>query len=163
MKPIRHPLVFGPGHRTRQTELLISERDNLLVEAARFYPGLSDREIAKRLRDALLVYRNGRWLRDANEQTCPLQHRGKLLQVMWMILKTIDAIPGDRTIRAALARGTAAAVRRIRPLLRRNSIAPSDNASEDNLQWLIVRGSKLPGPQPEEPSCAHQPETRIRN
>jgi hypothetical protein len=101
MKPFRPP---GPGHRTRQTELLISERDNLLVEAARFYPGLSNREVAKRLQDALLVYRNGRWRRDQNEQTCPPQHRGKLLQVMWMILKTIDAIPGDRTIRGALAR-----------------------------------------------------------
>jgi hypothetical protein len=104
VKPVRHPLVPGPGVRTRQTELLISEREKLLVEAARFYPGLSDREIAKRLQDALLIYRNGRWQRDGIEQTCPAQHRGKLVQVMWMILKTIDAIPGDRTIRGALAR-----------------------------------------------------------
>lgn len=104
MKPIRHPLVPGPGHRTPQTQLLLDERDKLLVEAARFYTGLSDRETARRMRRALSTYRACRWRRDQDEATCPPQHRGKLTRVMWMILKTMDAIPGDRTIRAALAR-----------------------------------------------------------
>jgi hypothetical protein len=55
--------IGGRGHRTRQTELLISERDRLIIEAARFYPGCRDREIARRLRFALSTYRNGRWPR----------------------------------------------------------------------------------------------------
>ena len=97
-------VLDGRGHRSNETLLRLDERDRYLVEAARFYPGLSDREVAKRLQDALLIYRNGRWQRDAPETTCPPQHRGKLVQVMCTILKTIDAIPGDRTIRAALAR-----------------------------------------------------------
>ena len=104
MRPIRHPLVFGPGHRTRQTELLISEREALIREAARFFPGCKDREVARQLLVALTRYRNSRWQRDRSETTCPAQHRGKLVQTLWLILKTIDAIPGDRTVRAALAR-----------------------------------------------------------
>jgi hypothetical protein len=34
--------------------------------------------------------------RDRIEATCPMQHRGKLVQSLWMILKTLDAIPCDR-------------------------------------------------------------------
>jgi hypothetical protein len=46
MKPLRHPLVpDGRGHRTPQTLLLLDERDKLLIEAARFYPGASDGEV----------------------------------------------------------------------------------------------------------------------
>lgn len=38
--PVRHPLSpDGRGHRSPQTLLLIDERNKLLVEAARFYPG----------------------------------------------------------------------------------------------------------------------------
>ena len=51
-----------------------SERDALLVEAARFYPGASDREIARRLRIALLPllnYQTGRWPRTRVELRCP--------------------------------------------------------------------------------------------
>jgi hypothetical protein len=86
------------GHRTPQTQLLINERDKLLMEAARFFPGASDREIARRLRIALARYRDGRWRRDRSEATCPVQHQGKLMQTLWCLLKTRDAIP--RTFRA---------------------------------------------------------------
>jgi hypothetical protein len=103
MRPIRHTFVSGPGHRTRQTELRISERDKLIRAAARFYPvDAYDREVARQLRVALLRYRNGRWQRDRIEATCPVQHRGKLMQVMWMILKTRDHVPSEMTIRRAL-------------------------------------------------------------
>jgi hypothetical protein len=88
--------IGGRGHRTRQTELLISERDRLIIEATRFYPGCRDREIARRLRFALSAYRKGRWRRDRIEGTCPMLHCGKLVQSLWMILKTLDAIPCDR-------------------------------------------------------------------
>jgi hypothetical protein len=110
MKPVRaidltHASpVDGRGHgRTRTVELLISERNALIRDAARFYPGCTDRETARQMLIALARYRNGRWLRDRIEATCPPQHRGKLLQVLWLILKTIDAVPSDRTVRAALA------------------------------------------------------------
>jgi hypothetical protein len=110
MKPVRaidltHASpVDGRGHgRTRTVELLISERNALIRDAARFYPGCTDRETARQMLIALARYRNGRWLRDRIEATCPAQHRGKLVQVLWLILRTIDAIPSDRTVRAALA------------------------------------------------------------
>jgi hypothetical protein len=109
MKPLRHPLVpDGRGHRSPQTLLLIDERDGLLREAARFYPGASDREAARLIRAALSRYRDGRWRRDRSEATCPVQHRDKLVQTMWRVLKVRDAIPSDRTIRAVLARSDAA-------------------------------------------------------
>ena len=107
MKPLRHPLVpDGRGHRTPATLLVLDERDALLIEAAKFYPGASDREIARQLRTALSTYRNGRWRRDRSEATCPVQHRGKLTATLWAILKTKDALVSDRTIRRALATPT---------------------------------------------------------
>jgi hypothetical protein len=60
--------IGGRGHRTRQTELLISERDRLIIEAARFYPGCRDREIARRLRIALSTCRNGRCVEIASRR-----------------------------------------------------------------------------------------------
>jgi hypothetical protein len=51
-------------------------------EAARFFPGASDREVARRLHSALVIYRGGRWHRDRSEATCPAQHRGKLTQTL---------------------------------------------------------------------------------
>jgi hypothetical protein len=106
MKPLRHPLVPGPGHRTPQTMLLIDERDRYLREAAQFFPGCADREIARRLRQALSVYRDGRWRRDraADEPTCPMQYRGKLLEQLWLILRNRDYVPSERTITSALSR-----------------------------------------------------------
>ena len=105
MKPLRHPVVFaGAGRRTPATLLRLDERDKLLVEAARFFPGMSHREIARELRSALSKYRDGRWRRDRAAATCPAKHRGKLLQTLWLIFKTLDAIPGETTIRRALSR-----------------------------------------------------------
>jgi hypothetical protein len=106
MKPIRQPLVPGPGQRTPQTMLLINERDRYLREAAKFFPGCTDREIARRLRKALSIYRGGRWQRDraAEVTTCPMQHRGKLLEKLWMILKVHDHVPSERTVTSALSR-----------------------------------------------------------
>jgi len=96
------PFERGPGHRTPQTMLLLDERDKLLVEASRFFPGLSQREAARRLRSALSIYAGGRWERDRAEATCPPQYRGKLVHTMWLILKTHDHVPSEMTIRRAL-------------------------------------------------------------
>jgi hypothetical protein len=105
MKPLRHPLVpAGRSHgRTPAVLLVISERNHLIRAAAKFYPGARDREIARRLHSALSTYRDGRWRRDRTEATCPPQHKGKLMQVLWMILKTRDHVPSEMTIRRALA------------------------------------------------------------
>jgi hypothetical protein len=78
----------------------------LLIEASEFFPSPSSRETARQLRDALAVYAGGRWRRDYAEKTCPAQHKGKVTRIFWLILKTIDAIPGDRTVRAALTRAS---------------------------------------------------------
>jgi hypothetical protein len=102
---LRHTVpVDGRGRRTPQTQLLIDERDKLLIEAAKFFPGAFDSEIARRLHIALVRYSNGRWRRDGSEATCPVQHCGKLMQTLWCLLKTRDAIPGERTITGALSR-----------------------------------------------------------
>jgi hypothetical protein len=96
------PLRPGPGCRTPATLLLIDERDALLVEAARHFPGLSHREIARRLRTAIQRYQSGRWRRTRTELTCPPEHRGRLEAVLWAILKTRDYVPSEMTIRRAL-------------------------------------------------------------
>ena len=93
----------GRGKRTPSTLLMIDERDALLVEAARFFPGCSDREIARRLRTSLVTYQNGRWRRDRVEALCPPQHTGKLTAVMWAILKTKDYVVSERLLRTVLA------------------------------------------------------------
>jgi hypothetical protein len=103
MRPLRHPLASGAGHRTPQTMLLLDERDRYLREAARFFPYPSDREVARQLRRALLTYRGGAWRREYSEALCPERHRGKLKQALWCLLKSRDAIPCDRSIRTALA------------------------------------------------------------
>ena len=113
MKPVRqieltHAVsIDGRSHgRTPAVRLVLDERDRLLVEAARFYPGISAREVARRLHIALSIYRGGRWRRDRNEATCPRQHRGKLTATLWMILKTQDAPISERTLRRAMTAPT---------------------------------------------------------
>lgn len=104
MMMLRHlPVPDGRGRRSAATLAMLDERNALLIEASRLFPGASDREIARQLRIALVRYRDGRWRRDRIETTCPVRHQGKLLQVLWLILKTRDAIPGERTIRRALS------------------------------------------------------------
>jgi hypothetical protein len=98
----RFDAVDGRGKRTPQTMLLLDERDMYLVEAARFFPACSDREIARRLRIALQRYRDGRWQRDRADLTCPVQHSGKLTAVCWMLLRVRDHVPSEMTIRRAL-------------------------------------------------------------
>jgi hypothetical protein len=94
--------VDGRGKRSNETLLRIDERDRYLIEAARLYPGYRDREIARRLRTALSIYRGGRFDRDRACEVCPVQHRGKLTEVLWMILKVRDHVPSEMTIRRAL-------------------------------------------------------------
>jgi hypothetical protein len=110
MKPVRTielthaAAIDGSSHgRTPAVLLVLDERNALIRAAARFYPGDSDREIARRLHRALAIYRSSRWQRrDCIEATCPAQHRGKLMQAMWLILKTRDYVPSEMTIRRAL-------------------------------------------------------------
>ena len=98
----RFDVVDGRGRRTPQTMLLLDERRALLVEAARFYPGLSQRETARRLRIALQRYQLGRWRRTRADLTCPKDHAGKLTGVLWMLLRVRDHVPSEMTIRRAL-------------------------------------------------------------
>jgi hypothetical protein len=103
MKPLKHPLVPDRSHgRTRQVLLLISERDALIRSAARFYPGASGREIARQLRTALSTYYGGRWRRDREVFTCPAQHKGKLTEVLFLLLRTHEHVPSIATLRRAL-------------------------------------------------------------
>jgi hypothetical protein len=96
--------LAGRGRRTRHTMLLIRTRGLLLAEATRYFPSDSDRETARRLRDALKTYSNGRWRRDCNAETCPPQYAGSYRLLFWAILKLHDHVPSERLIRYVLAR-----------------------------------------------------------
>lgn len=97
--------VDGRGRRSPQTRLLIDERDRLLIEAVKFYSGLSQREAARHLHTVLTRYQTGRWRRSRVDLTCP-HDAGRLDAVLWMILRTRDHVPRERTIRAALSRSS---------------------------------------------------------
>jgi hypothetical protein len=101
---VRDAEFGGRGRRTPATLLALDERDRCLIEAACHFPGFSDREIARRLRSLLLIYRQGAWRRDRVDALCPPRHAGRLEAVLWMLLKVRDAIPSERTIRAVLSR-----------------------------------------------------------
>jgi hypothetical protein len=104
MKPIRHPLAPGPGHRTPQTLLALDERDRYLREAAdRFLPGMKDRPAAAMLHTKLARYRETAFERERSEALCPARHRGTITEWLWMILKAHDHVPSEVTIRRALA------------------------------------------------------------
>jgi hypothetical protein len=110
MRPV-HPAdltnaapVDGRNHgRTPAVRLVLDERNNLLAEITRrFYGGLSHRETAHRLRSRLLIYRNGPWRRTCSELTCPAAHRGRLDEMLWLLLRTSDRVPSIATIRRVL-------------------------------------------------------------
>jgi hypothetical protein len=94
--------IDGRGRRSPQTQLLINERDKLLVEAAKFFPHCSQREQAKRIATSLLRYRCGAWRRHCVESTLPVRCRG-LDAICWTVLKTRDRLCSEATIRRALS------------------------------------------------------------
>jgi hypothetical protein len=110
MKPHR-PSAFagavpidGRGRRSNETLLRLDERNKMLIEIAhRFYGGLSHLEAAHRLRSRLLIYRSGRWQRSCLDLRSPHPPE-KIETLLWSLLKSRDAIPSVRSIRAVLAR-----------------------------------------------------------
>lgn len=99
MKHARPVEFDGRSHgRTPNVLLRLDERDALIRTAATFYPGASDREIARQLHAALSRYYSGRFRRDRND-TCPVEHRGKLTEVLYLLLRTHDHVPSIGTIR----------------------------------------------------------------
>lgn len=98
---MRH-FTLTRGHRSPQTQLLISERDAYLREArARFCGGMSERSAARVLHQRLSIYRNGRWRRERIEATLPARCHG-LDALLWKLLKVRDAVPSVMTIRRSL-------------------------------------------------------------
>jgi hypothetical protein len=96
--------IDGRSHgRTPAVQLRINERDALIRAAARFYPGASEREIARRLHFELSKYRNGRFRRDQAEYTCPAPHRGKLVELLYCMLRVQDRVPSEVTFRRAVS------------------------------------------------------------
>jgi hypothetical protein len=98
------------GHRSRQTLLLLSERNALLVEAKkRFCVGMKDQPAAAWLHARLLRYATGAWRRDrvdaTIEPTCPQRYRGTITEWLWLILRSRDHVPSERLIRLVLRRG----------------------------------------------------------
>ena len=104
MKPLRHPLMADSrGRRSPADVLARTIRDHLLRTAAdRFCAGMKHRPAAAYLRDRLLIYRNGRWRRTRAELKPPYPAE-TIDALLWQLLWVRDAIPSDRTVRAALA------------------------------------------------------------
>lgn len=97
--------IDGRGQRSPADVLARAIRDHLLRTAAdRFFAGMKHRPAAVKLRNKLIRYRAGAWERDRIEVRCPDRHRGTVSELLWTILVIRDAIPGDKTIRNALAR-----------------------------------------------------------
>ena len=95
--------VDGRGKRSRQTKLLISERDALLRSiVGQFYPSVSHRDAAHRLRRSWLLYQQGRWRRTCVELKPP-HDAGTLDAALWRLLWIGDYVPSEMTIRRALA------------------------------------------------------------
>jgi hypothetical protein len=91
------------GRRLAETVLVIGERDRWFAEAAGlFMRDQSSRAAAHRLHVALARYREGAWRRERTAETVPLCRRSRLDGHLWMILRARDAIPSERTIRAAI-------------------------------------------------------------
>jgi hypothetical protein len=110
MKPVRaseltHTTpVDARGRRPPADVLARAIRDHLLRTAAdRFCAGMKHRPAAAKLRTKLIRYREAAWRRDRVEVQCPDRHRGSVTELLWTILNIRDAVPSDRTIRAALA------------------------------------------------------------
>jgi hypothetical protein len=95
----------GPGHRLPSTLAALDLRDALLCEAAaRFYPGASAREIAKRLHDGLDLFHCTAWPRERTAEVCPPRHDGRITAFYWRILHAIDHVPSGELIRKIVAR-----------------------------------------------------------
>jgi hypothetical protein len=93
--------VDSRGKRSNETLLRLDERDALLVEIARrFYPGVSHRETAHRLRRSWLLYRQGPWRRTSCLERCPHDPE-RLDAALWCLLKIKDYVPSEMTIRRA--------------------------------------------------------------
>lgn len=95
-------MMYVRSHgRTRPVQLLIDERNALIVRAVAFFPGCSAREVARRLHTALLRYQTGRWRRTSSELRCP--HDPECLDaVLWSILRVRDRVPSISVIRRCL-------------------------------------------------------------
>ena len=92
------------GRRSPADVLGRAIRDHLVrLAASRYCGGMSDRQAASYLRSRLLRYAEGAWRRDRICEACPDRHRGTINELLWQVLMIRDAIPGDRTIRTALA------------------------------------------------------------
>jgi hypothetical protein len=93
----------GRGQRKPADVLCRAIRDHLLRTAADSYcQGMSDRAAAAYLRSRLVRYREGAFRRDRICETLPDRQRGTINELLWSLLMVRDAVPGDRTIRAAL-------------------------------------------------------------
>jgi hypothetical protein len=94
------PMPRGRGHRLPETLVRLAERDRLLREVAEiFFPGLSARQQAQQVHDALRAYASTAWRRERTLLECPRRHAGKISAHLWAILAAYPSIPAPITIR----------------------------------------------------------------
>jgi hypothetical protein len=92
------------GRRSDATLQAIEARNRLLIEAVdRRFAGLSDRQAATMLHQALNRYACGAWRRDRCLDECPARYENRLTAVLWRLLKARDHTPSARSIRRTLA------------------------------------------------------------
>jgi hypothetical protein len=99
--------IDGRGHRSNQTLLYLSERDQFLREAARLHcVGMSDRRAADFIHKKLTRYAQGAWRRDQAEALPPPQYAGRVEHWLWCVLKCHDRPVSEELIRKVLARSS---------------------------------------------------------
>lgn len=95
--------VDGRGRRSLDTRVAILVRDATIAEAAlRFYPLMSSVAAARVLHAGLSRYQSGAWRRHRTEENMPARLAGRVEGMYWFVLKMRDALPSERTIRAAI-------------------------------------------------------------
>jgi hypothetical protein len=92
------------GRRSPAAVLRLAIRDHLLRLARdRYCTGMSDRQAAVYLRERLGRYAAGAWRRHQSEDRLPEKLRGTLNGIFWEMMMVRASVPGDRTVRTALA------------------------------------------------------------
>jgi hypothetical protein len=105
MKPLRHPLVPGPGIRLPMTLLYLTVRDLFLRAAAEIHcPDISGRQAAEWLHKRLARYRECGWQRDRIAEECPRRLYGRVEGLLWAALKCSDRLVGVELLRKVLAK-----------------------------------------------------------
>jgi hypothetical protein len=92
------------GERDPRSQLSLAKRDEIIRDAfQRFLADASSAEAARQFCSGLQRYRSSAWKSERKSADLPERHRGKISAAYWSVLKVIDHVPSERTVRRMLA------------------------------------------------------------